>query len=188
MTVVFLVWPGPWGRKVPQNIFFLRWSCTFFFFSGGGCRKGGSCNNRFVLKPDIAIASEASIFSKNSLAITDFLAKKTQLVNYWENPLPGSPPFAIRKFREVSGKDKAHRHKQFCRVIAWVRGGVLPTGWPGVKCLCAVCRTKEHKYFRPGSRPGGPVAGVTEKLFMCQMFMCLFRPYIQHSTSLFVVV
>ena len=27
-----------------------------------------------------------------------------------------------------------------------------------------------------GSRPGGSVTGVTEKLFMCQMFMCLFRP------------
>ena len=29
------------------------------------------------------------------LAITDFLAKKTQLVNYCENPLPGTPPFAF---------------------------------------------------------------------------------------------
>ena len=27
-----------------------------------------------------------------------------------------------------------------------------------------------------GSRPGGPVTGVTKKLFMCQMSMCLFRP------------
>ena len=27
-----------------------------------------------------------------------------------------------------------------------------------------------------GSRPGGSVTGVTAKLFMCQMFMCLFRP------------
>ena len=35
-----------------------------------------------------------------------------------------------------SGKEKAHKHKQICPVIAWVSGG-LPTGWPGVKCLCA---------------------------------------------------
>ena len=41
--------------------------------SNGGFRKGGSCNNRFVLKADVRIASEVSIFSKNSLAITDFL-------------------------------------------------------------------------------------------------------------------
>ena len=40
------------------------------------------------------------------------------------------------------GKEKAHKHKQFCPVIAWVRGG-LPTEWSGVKCLCAVCGTQE---------------------------------------------
>ena len=27
-----------------------------------------------------------------------------------------------------------------------------------------------------GSRPGGSVTRVSDKLFMCQMFMCLFRP------------
>ena len=32
----------------------------------GGFRKGSSCNTRFVLKADIAIASEVSISSKNS--------------------------------------------------------------------------------------------------------------------------
>ena len=46
----------------------------------GAFRKGRSRDNRFVLKPDVAIASEVSISSKNSLAITDFLAKKTQLI------------------------------------------------------------------------------------------------------------
>ena len=30
----------------------------------------------------------------------------------------------------LSGKEKAHKHKLFCPVIAWVRGG-LPTGSPG---------------------------------------------------------
>ena len=44
---------------------------------------------------DIAIASEVSILSKNSLATTDFHAKKTQHVELFENPLPGTPPFAI---------------------------------------------------------------------------------------------
>ena len=63
----------------------------------GGFRKGGFSNSRFVLKPDVAIASEVSILSKNSLAITDFHAKKTQHVQLFENPLPGTPPFAIPK-------------------------------------------------------------------------------------------
>ena len=63
----------------------------------GGFRKGGLSNNRFVLKPDVAIASEVSILSKNSLAITDFHAKKTQHVQLFENPLPGTPPFLISK-------------------------------------------------------------------------------------------
>ena len=54
----------------------------------GGFRKGGFSNNRFVLKPDVAIASEVSILSKNSMAATDFRAKKTQRVHLFENPLP----------------------------------------------------------------------------------------------------
>ena len=37
---------------------------------------GDSCDSRFVFKPDVAIASEVSIFSKSSCAITDLLAKK----------------------------------------------------------------------------------------------------------------
>ena len=61
----------------------------------GGFRKGGFSNNRFVLRPGVGIASEESILSKNSLAITDFHAKKTQHVQLFENPLPGTPPLAI---------------------------------------------------------------------------------------------
>ena len=37
---------------------------------GGFQKGGGSCKNRCVLKPDIAIASKVPISSKNSLAIT----------------------------------------------------------------------------------------------------------------------
>ena len=58
----------------------------------GGFQKEGFSYNRFVLKPDDAIASEVPIFRKNSLAITDFHAKKTQHVQLFENPLPGTPP------------------------------------------------------------------------------------------------
>ena len=61
----------------------------------------------------------------------------------------------------------------------------LPTGGQGSKVYALCAEPKEYKHFRPGTRlggsgarPGGPVTGVTEKLFMCQMFMCLFRPLI----------
>ena len=64
-------------------------------------RGGGFSNSRFVLKPDVAIASEVSISSKNSLAITDFHAKKTQHVQLFENPLPGTPP--IRDSQSAAG-------------------------------------------------------------------------------------
>ena len=37
------------------------------------------------------------IFCKTSLAITDFLAKKTQIANYCGKPPLGNPPFAIPK-------------------------------------------------------------------------------------------
>ena len=57
----------------------------------GGLREGGSCDSRLVLRPDVAIASEASSSTKNSLAKIDLIAKKTQLVNYCENPLSGNP-------------------------------------------------------------------------------------------------
>ena len=59
----------------------------------------------------------------------------------------------------------------------------LPTGGQGSKVYVLHAEPKEHKHFRPGTqpggsvtRPGGSVTGVTEKLFMCQMFMCLLRP------------
>ena len=65
---------------------------------GGVFGRVGSCHSRFVLKHDVAIASEVSVSSKNSLAITDFLVKNTELVKHCENPLSGTPqsmpPFA----------------------------------------------------------------------------------------------
>ena len=76
----------------------------------------------------------------------------------------------------LSGEEKAHKHKQFFPVTARL-GGVLPTGWRQGSNVYVVCaEPKEHKHFRPGTRPGGSVTGVTEKLFMCQVFMCLFWP------------
>ena len=56
----------------------------------GDFRKGGACNNRFVLKPDVAIASELKS-SKTFLAITDFFQKRSKLANYC-----GKPPSWIR--------------------------------------------------------------------------------------------
>ena len=66
-----------------------------------------------------------------------------------------------------------------CPVTAWVKGGLL-TRWPGVKyVLCA--QPEEHKHVRPGTRPGGSVTGVAEKLLMCQMLVCLFWPLMEGS-------
>ena len=89
-----------------------------------------------------------------------------------------------------SGKEKAHEHKSIFPVTGRVWGGLL-TGWPGVsrpvargqEFMCCVRNPRNINIFvrlpgreDPGIRPGGSVTGVTEKLFMCQMFMCLFRP------------
>ena len=53
----------------------------------------------------------------------------------------------------------------------------------GQKFMCCVRNPRNINVFvrvpgleESGSRPGGSVTGVTEKLFVCQMFMCLFRP------------
>ena len=67
---------------------------------GGGSEGGVLAIVDLVSKHDIAIASEVSISSKNSLAITDFLAKKTQLVTSQllrKPPFLETPPFAIPK-------------------------------------------------------------------------------------------
>ena len=81
-----------------------------------------------------------------------------------------------------SGKEKAHKHKQIFPVTGRVRGGSpdrvargLPTGGQGSKVYVLCAEPKEYKYFRPGTRPGGSGTRPTEKLFMCQMFMCLFQ-------------
>ena len=52
----------------------------------------------------------------------------------------------------------------------------LPTGGQGSKVYVLFAEPKEHQHLGSGARPGGSVTGVTEKLFMCQMFMCLFQP------------
>ena len=110
-----------------------------------------------------------------------------------------------------SGKEKAHKVMiNITKLSGDCPGGEggLPTGWPGgspdrvarglptggqrskVYVLCVA--PKEHKHFRPctrpggsGTRPGGSVTGVTEKLFMCQMSMCLFWPLTPVARSVF---
>ena len=59
----------------------------------------------------------------------------------------------------------------------------LPTGGQGSKVYVLCAEPKEHEHFRPGTRPGGSVTGVIEKLFMCQMFMCLFPAPTTQSKS-----
>ena len=64
----------------------------------------------------------------------------------------------------------------------------------GQKFMCCVRNPRNINAFvrapgreESGSRPGGSVTGVTEKLFMCQMFMCLFRPLEKFAKKKFVV-
>ena len=82
---------GSWGWGLRSN-FGAPFLYVYVLFWG---LKGGFSNNRFVLKPDVAIASEVSILSKNSLSITDFHAKKTQHVQLLKTPFLEPPPFAI---------------------------------------------------------------------------------------------
>ena len=82
----------------------------------GGFRRGGVSHSRFVLKLDVAIATEVSVFSKSSLAIADFHAKKTQHIQLSENPLPGTPPFAIPSFLLIRGPQMGG---QICRRRIW---------------------------------------------------------------------
>ena len=63
--------------------------------------------------------------------------------------------------RHVSGKKKAHKHKQIFPVTArgggvsrLGGGGRLPTGGQGSKVYVLCAEAKEHKRFRPGTRPG----------------------------------
>ena len=81
----------PWHRRQDRVDPFLgkiKW----------GLSDEGVFKEQICLKPDVAIASEVSILSKNSIAITDFHAKKTQHIQLCENPLPGTPPFATPQF------------------------------------------------------------------------------------------
>ena len=62
-------------------------------------------------------------------------------------------------------------------------GGVSRPVARGQKFMCCVWNPRNINVFvrvpgreESGSRLGGSVTGVTEKLLMCQMFMCLFRP------------
>ena len=54
-------------------------------------------------------------------------------------------------------------------------GGGLPTGWPGVKHVLRCAEPKEHKHFRPGTRPGGSVTGCTPNCLCakCLWYFCL---------------
>ena len=110
--------------------------------SNGGFSEGGFSNNRFVLKPDVAIASEVSILSKNSLAIiTDFHAKKTRHIHYLKTPLPGTPPFAIPKIRKYQSALKERRRRRAEKRLS--KRGFLEC--PFLLCPSKVCPSKHLK-------------------------------------------
>ena len=87
--------------------------------------------------------------------------------NQWKLPAKGG---LIRYWPQTFfAKEKAHKHNIF---FWWL------LGWGGSPDWVVCAEPKERKLFRLGTRPGGSVTGVTEKLFMCQMFMCLSGSYI----------
>ena len=97
-----------------------------------------------------------------------------------------------------SGKEKAHKHEQIFPVTARPGGGSSRPGGGGVsrpvargqKFMCCVRNPRNINVFvrvpgreESGPWPAGSVTGVTEKLFMCQMFMSLFRPLFFRTRS-----
>ena len=50
-----------------------------------------------IVESSLTIASEVSNSSKDSLAITDFFAKKIQVVHHCEYPVPGTSPFSPKQ-------------------------------------------------------------------------------------------
>ena len=58
----------------------------------------------------------------------------------------------------------------------WLGEGGGRVSRPGGQGSTVDVLSAEHKYFRPGTRPGGSATGVTQKLFMYQMFMCILWP------------
>ena len=73
----------------------------------------------------------------------------------------------VGSLAQVSGKEKAHKH-----VLA-SNGGSLRVGCPGVKDLCAIFGTKEHKSLCLGTRADGkPMTEGTE--FFGQTFYVPF--------------
>ena len=97
----------------------------------------------------------------------------------------------FQKIKERKDREKAHKHKQIFPVTGWVGGGSpdrVGGGSPdrvarGQKFMCCVRNPRNINILvqvpgreDSGTRPGGSVTGVAEELFMCRMFMCLFRP------------
>ena len=82
-----------------------------------------------------------------------------------------------------SGKKKAHKHKHINNIFRWLPGWGgspdrvargLPTGGQGSKVYVLCAEPKEHKHFRPDTRPGGsgtrPGGLVTGKHLLRQNF------------------
>ena len=78
----------------------------------------------------VAIATEVSNSSTNSLAIADLLAadliaRNSQLTNYWENPpARNTPPFAVPRRRAHPAGADPRRNQWFKNKSGWRKRGV----------------------------------------------------------------
>ena len=110
---MFLVWQGPLGTRYEYWEFLCRPSVYFnrevrifrilsLRMTGnarenrmGDFRKGGSCNNRFALKPDVATASDMLIFSRKNNRVPRKENAARQL--FWQTPFLELPPICDPK-------------------------------------------------------------------------------------------
>ena len=65
-------------------------------------------------------------------------------------------------------------------------GGGLPTGGQGSKVYVLCAEPKEHKRFRPGTRPGGSVTGVGRRALLGEPIWAHYRK--GHSATGGVIV
>ena len=169
-----------------------RHFCHFRRFTGSGqqspCFTGWNANSSFSpfssKPPFFGRRDKGMVYQRHRFWDPDFYFDTKKRLNRSKKEKKDpkrvrkclSPFQAIKNVSPALRKGKGHKHKQTFPVTARVGGG-LPTGWPGVsrpvargqKFMCCVRNPRNINIFVR-------VPGVTEKLFMCQMFMCLFRP------------
>ena len=118
----------------------------------GGCSEG--VFSQWLSSPEVAIANGASNSSKNSLAITEFLAEKAQLANYCEKSLPEPPPHPTHPDPRLSDMITIAGFYQCCAPTRqhqwWLLGRKAPRAkfWRKISPTWATNPAKNWRIFR----------------------------------------